>query len=63
MLDNNNAYKYETPYKVPFVITQYFTNVTITFQCGAIKIRCNIHHIKPHTADTNHENIDLKTSN
>ena len=41
MLDNHAAYKYETPYKRPFVITQWWTNGTFTLQCGAIKIRYN----------------------
>ena len=30
MLTNNAAYKYETPYKGPFVITQCCTNGTVT---------------------------------
>ena len=30
MLNNNAAYKYETPYKGPFVIKQCHTNGTVT---------------------------------
>ena len=35
MLDNHAAYKYETPYIEPFVITQCWTNGKVTLQCGA----------------------------
>ena len=38
MLANNTAYKYETTYKVPFVITQCWTNGTVTLQCSEIKL-------------------------
>ena len=38
MHDNHAGYKYETPYNVPFVITQCWTNGTVTLQCGAIKL-------------------------
>ena len=57
MLDNISAFKYDTPYKVPFEITQYWANITVTLQCVAIKIRYNTHHIKPYTYDTNVESI------
>ena len=30
ILTNNAGYKYETPYKGPFMITQCCTNVTVT---------------------------------
>ena len=33
MLANNALYKYEAPYKIPFVIMQCWTNVTVTLQC------------------------------
>ena len=62
MLDNHAANRYETTYKVPFVITQYWNNGTVTIQRGAIKNRYYIRHIKPHTSDTNVEDIDLKTN-
>ena len=52
MLKNNNLFKYETPYKGPFEITQSCTNDADTFQCGVIKIRHNICHIKAYTYDT-----------
>ena len=58
IINNHAAYKYEMPYKVPFAITQCWTNSTFTLQCGAIKIRYNIHHIKPYTADKNVEYIN-----
>ena len=51
MLNNNDAYKYETPYKGPFMITQCWTNGAFTLQCGTIKIEYNILSIKPHTSD------------
>ena len=57
MITNNDAYKYETPYKGPFLITKCWTNVTVTLQYGAIKIRHNIICIKPYTSDTNVEDI------
>ena len=36
MLFNNALYKYEAPYKIPFVITQCWTNVTVALQCVPI---------------------------
>ena len=51
-LSNYSAFEYETPSTGTYEITQCWTNGTVTFQCGAIKIRYNIHHIKPHTYDT-----------
>ena len=52
MLTKHTAYKYDTPYKGPFVITQCITNGTLSLQCGAIKIKYNIRHIKPYKSDT-----------
>ena len=52
MLTNHTAYKYETPYKVPFVITQCFTNGTINLQYGATQIKYNIRRTKPYKLDT-----------
>ena len=60
MIYNHATYTYETPYKVPFVITQCWANGTVTLQCGAIKIMYNIWRIKTHTSDTNVEDINLK---
>ena len=58
MLTNHTAYKHETPYKVPFVITQCFTNDTVNLQCGAIKIKYNIRRIKPCKYDTKVEDYN-----
>ena len=58
MLTTHTAYKYKTPYKGPFVITQCFTNVTVNLQCGAIKIRYNIRRIKPYKSDTKVEDYN-----
>ena len=33
-ITNHTAYKYETPYKGPFVATQCFTNDTVMLQYG-----------------------------
>ena len=52
MLTNHTAYKSETPYKGPFVITQFFTNGTVLLQYGAIQITYNIRRIKPYKYDT-----------
>ena len=57
MLNNNYAYKYETPYKLLFVIMRCWTNGTVTLQCGVIKIRLKICWNKPYTSDTNVEDI------
>ena len=57
MLDNHVAYKYETPYKGPFMITQCGTNGTVTVQYNAIKIGYNILCIKPYKSNTNAEDI------
>ena len=57
MLNNSAAYEYETPYKVPFLIMKYFTNVTVTLQCGGIQIMHNIHRIKPYKSDTKVQDI------
>ena len=34
ILTNHTAYKYETPYKGPFLITHFLTNSTVNLQCG-----------------------------
>ena len=57
MINNHSAYKYEITYKGTFFITQCWTNGTVTIQYGAIKIRHNIHPIKPYKYDTNVEYI------
>ena len=57
MLNNNFAFKYETPYTGPFYITLCCTNGTVALQCGAVKVRYNICRIKLYTSDTNVEDI------
>ena len=57
---NYTAFKYENPYKDPFKIIQCWTNGTISLQCGEIKIRYNIHHIKTYESDTNVEDINIE---
>ena len=58
ILNNDAAYKYETPYKGPFLITQCWDNFTVTLQCSATTIRYHIRRIKPHTSNTNFEYIN-----
>ena len=57
MLNKNDAYKYETPYKAPCMITQCWTNGTVILQCCVIQIMHNIHIIKPYRSDTNVKDI------
>ena len=52
MITNHTAYKYEIPNKVPFVITQYFTNGTVNLQCGVVQIKYNICLNNPYKYDT-----------
>ena len=52
ILNNHTAYKYETPYKIPFVIKQCFINGTLMLQYGATEIRYNIRRIKSYKLDT-----------
>ena len=42
MLTKHTAYKYENPYKGPFVITRCWKNVMVSLQCGGTEIRYNI---------------------
>ena len=60
MLANHTAYKYETPYKVPFVITRCFTNGTVKFQYVPTEISYNIRQIKPYKSDTKVEDFNSK---
>ena len=39
------------------MITRFFNNGMVILQCNATKIRYNIFRIKPHTSDTNVEDI------
>ena len=58
MLSNNTAYKYETTFKIPFMITQCWTNGTVTLQCGQTQISHNIRRINAYKSDTNVEDIN-----
>ena len=52
MLNNHTEYKYETPYKVPFVITPCFTNGTVMLQYGLKKIGHNVYRIEAYKSVT-----------
>ena len=60
MINNSATYKYETPYKGKFLITQCFNNIMVTLKCGAMKITYNIRLIKPYRSDTNVENFTVE---
>ena len=60
MLNKHTAYKYETPYTGPFLITLCFINGTVNLQCDVIQIKYNIRPIKPYKSDTNVEDINPK---
>ena len=57
MLNNNTACDHETPYSGPFVVTQCWTNGTVTLQYVPKKWN-NIRRIKPYRSDTNIEDIN-----
>ena len=57
-LNHHDIYKYETPYKGPFVITTCFTNGMVNIQYGLKKIKHIICRIKPYKYDTNVEDIN-----
>ena len=61
ILTKHTAYKYETPYMGPFVITQCFTNGTVKLKNCATKITYNIHCIKPYDSDTKVKDSSSKT--
>ena len=50
MITNRPEYKYGTPYKGPFVITQCFTNGMVNLQFDK-KTRYNIRWINPYKPD------------
>ena len=52
MLTYHTAYKYETLYMGPIVITKCFTNGTVKLQCGATQITYNIRCINQYKYDT-----------
>ena len=60
MLTKHIAYKYETPYTGPFVISQCFTNGTVNLYYGPKKNRYNICRIKPYKYDTKVEDYNSK---
>ena len=60
MLTDHTSYKYGTPYKGSFVITQCFTNGTVMLQYGPKKISPNICRINPYKQDTKVEDISSK---
>ena len=60
MVTNHTAYKYETPYKGPVVITQCFTNGRVNLRCGAVQMKYNIHRIKPYEYDTKVDDFSSK---
>ena len=60
MNKDNVAFKYETRYKGLIEITYFWTNSTVTLQCGANTMMHNIYNIKPYTFDTNAEDIITK---
>ena len=60
MLPNHTEYKYETPYKGPFMITQCFTYSRVKLQYGTTKNRYNIRQIKPYKLDTKVEDSNSK---
>ena len=61
MITNNTTYKYERPYKVPFVIKQCFTNITVYSQYFATQIKYNIRRIKPYKLDTKVEDYSYQS--
>ena len=58
MLNNHTTYKYDTPYKGHFVITQCFTNCTLMLQYGVTEISYNMRCIKPYKSDTKVEDFN-----
>ena len=62
VITNKSGCKYETSYTGTFVIKQCCNNVVVTLQYGAIKIRHDIRCMKPHTSDTNVEDINPETN-
>ena len=58
MITNHTAYKYETPFKGPFVRTHLFTNGMVNLHYGATEIRYNIRRIKPYKLVTKDEDFN-----
>ena len=62
MLNNHTEYKYKTPYKGNFLITQCYTNGTVKLQYGPTKNRYNIRQINPYKTDTKVEDYNSKNT-
>ena len=58
MLATHTAYKYETAYKGPFLITQCFNNGALHLQCGVIQIKYNTRPIQTYKLDTKVEDYN-----
>ena len=52
MITNYTAYKYETPYKVHFLLKQCVFNSTVNLRCGMVQMKYNIRRINPYKYDT-----------
>ena len=48
LVRKNQAYKYETPFQIPYENFQTWTNGTVNIQKGAVTDRLNIRCIKPY---------------
>ena len=48
LIMNNQANKYETPYKVPYIIMQTCTNGMLTLRMGGTTYRIITHRLKPY---------------
>ena len=60
MITKHTEYKYETTNMGTFLITQCFTNGTVSLKFGTIEIKYNIRHIKPYNSDTKVEDSSSK---
>ena len=58
MLNNQTEYKYDTPYKFHFVITQCLIDGTVNLQTGGTKIGYNTRRINPYKSDTKVEDYN-----
>ena len=60
MLNKHTAYKYETTYMDPFVITQCFTNGMVKFKNGVTQFRYNTRSFNPYKSDAKVEDYSSK---
>ena len=58
MRNNHTTYRYETPYKGPFVITQCFTNGKVNLQYFTTQIKHNIRRIRTQKLDNKVEDFN-----